>query len=71
MLLPAKAQSYIAIFEDALEQLAVLEDITPESMKTDNKQVAVLNAASRKDYKDIGGTTRIAGTTSTIADWKR
>jgi hypothetical protein len=36
----AKAQSYIAIFEDALEQLAVLEDITPEQLKTDNKQLA-------------------------------
>jgi hypothetical protein len=44
--LPAvKAQSYIAIFEDALEQLAVLEDITPEAMKTDNKQVDCINQA--------------------------
>ena len=36
---PGRAQSYIAIFEDALEQLSVLGDITPEAMKTDNKQV--------------------------------
>lgn len=36
---PGKAQSYIAIFEDALEQLSVLGDITPEVMKTDNKQL--------------------------------
>eukprot|EP00842_Homolaphlyctis_polyrhiza_P003402 jgi/Hompol1/4062/HPOL_006900-RA len=39
--LPApKAQAYIAIFEDALDQLAVLGDITPEAMKTDNKQLS-------------------------------
>ncbi|OAJ39195.1 hypothetical protein BDEG_23059 [Batrachochytrium dendrobatidis JEL423] len=34
-----KAQAYIAIFEDALDQLAVLGDITPEAFKTDNKQL--------------------------------
>jgi hypothetical protein len=39
---PGKAQSYNAIFEDALEQLSVLGDITPEVMKTDNKQVISL-----------------------------
>ncbi|KAJ3325120.1 Sorting nexin-3 [Boothiomyces sp. JEL0866] len=37
---PARAQSFIAIFEDALEQLSVLGDITPEAMKSDNKQLA-------------------------------
>lgn len=35
----AKANAYIAIFEDALEQLQVLSDILPEQMKTDNKAV--------------------------------
>ncbi|KAI8901651.1 hypothetical protein BC833DRAFT_547888 [Globomyces pollinis-pini] len=41
IVLPAgKAQNFIAIFEDALEQLSVLGDITPEAMKTDNKQLA-------------------------------
>ncbi|KAL2912388.1 hypothetical protein HK105_208162 [Polyrhizophydium stewartii] len=40
LLPPAKAQAYIAIFEDALDQLAVLGDITPEVMKTDNKQLS-------------------------------
>ncbi|EGF76581.1 hypothetical protein BATDEDRAFT_92540 [Batrachochytrium dendrobatidis JAM81] len=35
-----KAQAYIAIFEDALDQLAVLGDITPEAFKTDNKQIS-------------------------------
>jgi hypothetical protein len=39
-LLPSsKAQAYVAIFEDALDQLSVLGDITPEIMKTDNKLV--------------------------------
>ncbi|KAI8915817.1 hypothetical protein EDD86DRAFT_196921 [Gorgonomyces haynaldii] len=39
--LPAsKANAYVAIFEDALEQLSVLADITPEAMKTDNKMLA-------------------------------
>ncbi|KAJ3276772.1 Sorting nexin-3 [Terramyces sp. JEL0728] len=37
---PARAQAFIAIFEDALEQLSVLGDITPEAMKSDNKQLA-------------------------------
>lgn len=37
---PGRAQSYIAVFEDAIEQLSVLGDITPEAMKTDNKQVS-------------------------------
>ncbi|KAJ3304254.1 hypothetical protein HDV03_002991 [Kappamyces sp. JEL0829] len=40
LLPPGRAQCYIAIFEDALEQLSVLGDITPEAMKTDNKQLA-------------------------------
>ncbi|KAH6584010.1 hypothetical protein BASA61_007772 [Batrachochytrium salamandrivorans] len=35
-----KAQAYISIFEDALDQLAVLGDITPEALKTDNKQLS-------------------------------
>ena len=37
---PAKSIAYIAILEDALEQLTVLADITPEAMKTDNKVVS-------------------------------
>lgn len=36
-----RTQAYIAVFEDALEQLAVLEDITPEVLKTDNKLVRI------------------------------
>ena len=43
---PGKAQSYIAIFEDALEQLSVLGDITPEVMKTDNKQVLLIDMSA-------------------------
>lgn len=40
-LLPhGKALSYVAVFEDALEQLSVLSDIVPEALKTDNKTLA-------------------------------
>jgi hypothetical protein len=46
-----KSQSYIAILEDALEQLAVLEDITPELLKTDNKQVLGFNKLAEKVTK--------------------
>lgn len=35
-----RAHAYITVFEDAIEQLSVLSDITPEAMKTDNKQVS-------------------------------
>ena len=36
---PHRALAYISIFEDALDQLSVLGDITPEVVKTENKQV--------------------------------
>lgn len=35
----SRCQSYIAILEDALEQLLVLSDIIPDAFRTDNKQV--------------------------------
>ena len=37
---PAKAQSYIAVLEDTLDQLMVLSDITPEIPK-DPKKVCI------------------------------
>jgi hypothetical protein len=47
-----RAQAYVAVLEDAIEQLAVLEDIVPEAMKTDNKQVnRKLNNSYRKKYQ--------------------
>jgi hypothetical protein len=64
---PAKAQSYIAIFEDALEQLAVLEDITPEAMKTDNKQVCFFNLARRENNENFTGSEDFARKVSRVA----
>ena len=34
-----KSQAYAAIFESAIDQLSVLSQITPEALKTDNKEV--------------------------------
>jgi hypothetical protein len=47
-----KAAAYIAIAEDALEQLSVLAEITPEALKTDNKAVGLSNPACRKNHKN-------------------
>ncbi|KAJ3294720.1 hypothetical protein HK104_003326, partial [Borealophlyctis nickersoniae] len=53
-LLPvSKAQAYIAIFEDALEQLAVLGDIAPDVGKSDNKPLGEEITRILKDQRAL------------------
>jgi IQ domain-containing protein G len=40
---PSKSQSYIAIFEDAIDQLAVLGDIASDLSKVEGKPVSAQN----------------------------